>query len=236
MWVVVDSTPESRPRHVRSTNLPSGHAAGPSSFRWPLASSRYPPVEGLASRDVRPAVAAKRADPVGRRRSARSRDTNPDVPQTVVTPPAGVAPPPPARVETLRAGERRQRAGERWSYAGGGRRGARRRQSGLSRPGRRLAPQVWPGADAGALSQRFSTLKYQSLSFDRCDLRPVAVRPSLRVRSRRRRGERGRSFTAAPPRVVVGRFQPRGRSILDWQRLHSVRLTRHLGRRARHRT
>jgi len=35
--------------------------------------------------------------------------------------------------------------------------------------------QVWPGADAVALSQRFSTLKYQSLSFDRCDLQPVGT-------------------------------------------------------------
>jgi hypothetical protein len=33
---------------------------------------------------------------------------------------------------------------------------------------------VWPRADIEALSQRFSALKYQSLSFDRCDLRPLA--------------------------------------------------------------
>ena len=35
--------------------------------------------------------------------------------------------------------------------------------------------RVWPGADVAALSQRFSTLKYQSLSFDRCNLRPVGA-------------------------------------------------------------
>lgn len=34
--------------------------------------------------------------------------------------------------------------------------------------------RVWPRADIEALSQRFSALKYQSLSFDRCDVRPVA--------------------------------------------------------------
>ena len=31
---------------------------------------------------------------------------------------------------------------------------------------------VWPGADTASLSQAFSTLKYQTLSFDRCELRP----------------------------------------------------------------
>ena len=30
---------------------------------------------------------------------------------------------------------------------------------------------VWPGADAAALSRQFSSLKYQSLSFDACDVR-----------------------------------------------------------------
>jgi len=34
--------------------------------------------------------------------------------------------------------------------------------------------RVWPRADIEALSQRFSALKYQSLSFDRCDVRPLA--------------------------------------------------------------
>ena len=29
---------------------------------------------------------------------------------------------------------------------------------------------VWPGADTAALSRQFSSLRYQSLSFDRCDL------------------------------------------------------------------
>jgi|SRR5688572_808368 len=31
---------------------------------------------------------------------------------------------------------------------------------------------VWPGADTASLSQAFSTLKYQTLSFDRCQMRP----------------------------------------------------------------
>ena len=31
---------------------------------------------------------------------------------------------------------------------------------------------VWPGADTASLSQAFSTLKYQTLAFDRCQMRP----------------------------------------------------------------
>jgi hypothetical protein len=34
---------------------------------------------------------------------------------------------------------------------------------------------VWPGADVATMSRRFSTLKYQSLSFDGCDVRPAGA-------------------------------------------------------------
>jgi hypothetical protein len=38
---------------------------------------------------------------------------------------------------------------------------------------------VWPGADTASLAERFSELKYQSLTFDRCQVRPSGVAGAL---------------------------------------------------------
>ena len=184
MWVVVDSTPAFRP-HPSPIEV-SDFRPRPSPIdeprvrarRWPIftplavgvvaVSAGY----GLASRDVglpslpsaptRWAAAGPhvRAIPI------------PDVPETVVTPPAGVATPPPARVDTSPA------SGDSVQASGGPTRAAvDGALAGVSRSFRALdaasLTQVWPGADVGGLSRRFATLKYQSLSFDRCDLRPV---------------------------------------------------------------
>ena len=178
MWVVVDSPPEIRPRPI-PIDEPRARAR-----RWPIfiplavgviaVSAGY----GLASRDVglpllpsAPAWWATAGPPV-------RAIPIPDVPETVVTPPASVATPPPASGNTSQASTDSQPSGDASQVSGGAMRAAvDEALSGVSRSFRAMdaasLTQVWPGADVGELSRRFATLKYQSLSFDRCDLRPV---------------------------------------------------------------
>ena len=172
MWVVVDSTPESRPR-PRPIYEPPVRPR-----RWPIfvplavgvvaASAGY----GLSSWDAglpslpsAPAWWATAGPPV-------RAIPIPDVPAAVVTPPASLATPPPAIVDTAPT------SGDTAQASGGPVRAAvDEALAGVSRSFRTMDAaslrQVWPGADVGELSRRFSTLKYQSLSFERCDLRPV---------------------------------------------------------------
>ena len=155
MWVVADSTPEVRPRPIVEPRVQAR--------RWPIfiplavgviaVSAGY----GLASRDVGlPVLPSAPA-----RWATAGRQLAPiPVPEL---PPSAIV---------------RDAVGGSLQASGGPLRAAvDEALAGVSRSFRALdaasLTQVWPDADVAGLSRRFSALKYQSLSFDRCDPRPV---------------------------------------------------------------
>ena len=179
MWVVADSTPEVRPRPIVEPRVQAR--------RWPIfiplavgviaVSAGY----GLASRDVglpvlptapaRWATAGRQLAPIPVPElppSAIVRDAvGGSLQASGATAQASGAP----SGDTAAAGDLVQASG------GPLRAAVDEALAGVSRSFRALdaasLTQVWPDADVAGLSRRFSALKYQSLSFDRCDPRPV---------------------------------------------------------------